>query len=834
MPVRVRKEVEKFSSVPRNVQQQTQSYVLPVDHFAADAINVHNRRLETELQEQKDDIERLHFLLREQQHQMDKLAYDHARKAAEIQLLKMDTPSLAQRKWQQSINRVTAHLHIQRKQRLLQTTTVAAHLLANRDVQQLQFDELNDRMQIVNEAFEDFHELCFWWPKHLKQLRVVGAAAAPPMYNKGIQTLAVLGRPTVTAMQYDAMKDEHSSQEKQIARFAQETRDQQKQIQLLMEEVDTLQLQKAESNRIHKSTTNTSCETATQTDLPGSADSPVALGSQKRLASFRPTLPLAVGGDDHDEAVLLHGASAAELAGKMERTGSLGLGELALEVNTQPPSRTSSERGPDTERSDASFSKALSEFKFGKRGSTESNMNSSDNMCQPTPRSVGFKNVGLESPPLSPTSPTSSRRTLGDIVKAQLNFGEPPRAESVIVDHLCKKVNKRKWMALVEKTKGLIRVVGRIFHPESLVDDDAANHTQFGCVKIRDNIISLTRDGTGHFSQQEYVVDSVLAPLATQAEVFAEAEMAIEEAFTGESQGFCCIAYGAVGAGKSYTVVGSRSGMEDGDINEEGLFPRTLRKVFRLIEQRTHNNTLDPSTVNITATVVEVHDNKYYDCLLPSSTIGGRRQTSLPSTLKPPPTPIVPPRSPSSTPRPPPRFPRASMSTASSATAIEITSAQEGINRVVNAIPSSSTMSSVVINLHVTYTDATSGVKYSPKLQFVECSSCGKLEKNPGSKSAATSLAALQMVLQAVWRGKAVIPWRESKLTSLLQDSIGPKRRCLVVLAIPANNSEDALNTLCFGKEIKTVDHSIATQRRKSVSNNKAMQQFRLQMGDFD
>ena len=82
------------------------------------------------------------------------------------------------------------------------------------------------------------------------------------------------------------------------------------------------------------------------------------------------------------------------------------------------------------------------------------------------------------------------------------------------------------------------------------------------------------------------------------------------------------------------------------------------------------------------------------------------------------------------------------------------------------------------------------------------------------------SLSALSNVISALAEGKAHIPFRDSKLTRMLQQSLGGNcKTALVVACSPHDdNSSETLSTLRFGQRAKSIKTKVKVNEQKSVA----------------
>uniref|UniRef100_A0A0R0H8Y4 Kinesin motor domain-containing protein n=1 Tax=Glycine max TaxID=3847 RepID=A0A0R0H8Y4_SOYBN len=82
--------------------------------------------------------------------------------------------------------------------------------------------------------------------------------------------------------------------------------------------------------------------------------------------------------------------------------------------------------------------------------------------------------------------------------------------------------------------------------------------------------IELTQNGQKH----SFTYDKVFAPDASQEEVFIEISQLVQSALDGYK--VCIFAYGQTGSGKTYTMMG-----RPGHPEEKGLIPRSLEQIFQ-------------------------------------------------------------------------------------------------------------------------------------------------------------------------------------------------------------------------------------------------------------
>ncbi|VAI11830.1 unnamed protein product [Triticum turgidum subsp. durum] len=158
---------------------------------------------------------------------------------------------------------------------------------------------------------------------------------------------------------------------------------------------------------------------------------------------------------------------------------------------------------------------------------------------------------------------------------------------------------RKKLHNIVQETKGNIRVFCRC-RPLSkdetssgykcVVDFDGAN----------DGDIGIMNGGT---AKKTFKFDRVYTPKDDQAEVYADASPLVTSVLDGYN--VCIFAYGQTGTGKTFTMEGTE--------RNRGVNYRTLEELFKIAEERK-----DTVTYNISVSVLEVYNEQIRDLLATS------------------------------------------------------------------------------------------------------------------------------------------------------------------------------------------------------------------------
>jgi kinesin family protein 5 len=119
------------------------------------------------------------------------------------------------------------------------------------------------------------------------------------------------------------------------------------------------------------------------------------------------------------------------------------------------------------------------------------------------------------------------------------------------------------------------------------------------------------------------------------------------------------------------------------------------------------------------------------------------------------------------------------------------------------------------------------GTTKGGKLNFIDLAGSEKIAKTGASgdtleeaKKINQSLSALGMVIKALADGKPHIPYRDSKLTRLLQDSLGGNTKTTLIIALsPADdNIDESISTLNFAKRAKTIKNVVKVSGPTTIS----------------
>ncbi|CAN0907821.1 Kinesin-like protein KIN-14L [Linum grandiflorum] len=344
---------------------------------------------------------------------------------------------------------------------------------------------------------------------------------------------------------------------------------------------------------------------------------------------------------------------------------------------------------------------------------------------------------------------------------------------------------------MVQDLKGNIRVYCRVrpsFNTRAsnaieVVGDD-------GSLVIIDPSMP-TKDGRRHFQ-----FNQVFGPRASQENVFDHVQPLIRSVMDGYN--VCIFAYGQTGSGKTYTM----SGPPGGSTKELGINYLALNDLFQMSDRRK-----DVINYDIQVQMVEIYNEQIRDLLAEDSSATkleirscvGEDGLTLPDATMLPVT--------------------------STSDVLKLMKLGE-VNRVVSctAMNNRSSRSHSVLTVHVQGKDE-SGGNLRGCLHLVDLAGSERVDKSEVTgdrlKEAQyinKSLSCLGDVVTALAQKNSHIPYRNSKLTLLLQDSLGGQAKTLMFAHVsPEEDSlSETVSTLKFAQRVSTVELGAARANKES------------------
>ncbi|XP_019440738.1 PREDICTED: kinesin-like protein KIN-14I isoform X2 [Lupinus angustifolius] len=333
----------------------------------------------------------------------------------------------------------------------------------------------------------------------------------------------------------------------------------------------------------------------------------------------------------------------------------------------------------------------------------------------------------------------------------------------------------------VQDLKGSIRVYCRVrpFFPGQQSPSSTVENIEGGTITVG----IPSKNGKG---RKSFNFNKVFGPSATQAEVFCDMQPLIRSVLDGYN--VCIFAYGQTGSGKTYTMTGPKDIIE----KSRGVNYRALSDLFLIADQRKDNFLYE-----VSVQMIEIYNEQVRDLLV---TDRANRRLEIRSSshkgLSVPDASLVP--------------------VSSTIDVIELMNRGQR-NRAVGAtaLNDRSSRSHSCLTVHVQGKDLTSGAILRGCMHLVDLAGSERVDKSEATgdrlKEAQhinKSLSALGDVIASLAQKNSHVPYRNSKLTQLLQDSLGGQAKTLMFVHISPESDSigETISTLKFAERVATVE----------------------------
>ncbi|XP_034676295.1 kinesin-like protein KIN-14R isoform X2 [Vitis riparia] len=337
---------------------------------------------------------------------------------------------------------------------------------------------------------------------------------------------------------------------------------------------------------------------------------------------------------------------------------------------------------------------------------------------------------------------------------------------------------RKKLYNQIQEAKGNIRVFCRC-RPLSKEEGASGHATIVDFTAAKDGELAML---TGGSTKKIFKFDRVYTPNDDQVDIFADASPMVISVLDGYN--VCIFAYGQTGTGKTFTMEGTNK--------NRGVNYRTLEQLFKIAEERK-----EIFTYTISVSVLEVYNEQIRDLLATS-----------PTSKK-----------------------------------LEIRQATEGVHHVPgiveakvenikevwdvlqagsngravgsNNVNEHSSRSHCMLCIMVRAKNLMNGECTNSKLWLVDLAGSERLAKTEvqgerlkEAQNINRSLSALGDVISALATKSSHVPYRNSKLTHLLQDSLGGDSKTLMFVQISPSEQDlgETLSSLNFATRVRGVE----------------------------
>uniref|UniRef100_A0AAQ5YUS9 Kinesin-like protein n=1 Tax=Amphiprion ocellaris TaxID=80972 RepID=A0AAQ5YUS9_AMPOC len=339
-------------------------------------------------------------------------------------------------------------------------------------------------------------------------------------------------------------------------------------------------------------------------------------------------------------------------------------------------------------------------------------------------------------------------------------------------------------------------VLLHVFRPFNTVERKSS-YGVIDCDQSRKEVMVKTGGMNDKASRKTYTFDMVFGPAAKQIDVYRSVVCPIlDEVIMGYN---CTVfAYGQTGTGKTFTMEGERS--PDGEFTWEedplaGIIPRTLHQIF---EKLSENGT----EFSVKVSLLEIYNEELFDLLSPTEDVNERLQLFDD-----------------------PRNKRGVVVKGLEEVTVhnkdEVyqilergAAKRRTASTLMNAYSSRShSVFSVTIHMKEITVDGEELVKIG-KLNLVDLAGSENIGRSGAVDKRAReagninqSLLTLGRVITALVEKRPHIPYRESKLTRILQDSLGGRTKTSIIATVSpsSSNLEETLSTLEYASRAKNI-----------------------------
>ncbi|GJQ10418.1 hypothetical protein GpartN1_g2209.t1 [Galdieria partita] len=399
------------------------------------------------------------------------------------------------------------------------------------------------------------------------------------------------------------------------------------------------------------------------------------------------------------------------------------------------------------------------------------------------------------------------------------------------LDKLCRQdeMTRRYLHNLVQELKGNIRVFCRIRpilakEVESMLSDNVISDANRLSISSASSVSSITSSNTvsepqfriissnsvevvapqrysetsksskQHLSKWSFSFDRIFSPESTQEDVFEEISQLVQSALDGYR--VCIFAYGQTGSGKTFTMLG---GDNEG---ESGVIPKSMRKIFSTAECLYEQNW----EFHLKASFLEIYNETIRDLLTDQNT-GKERNYDIKIDRLTGATYVV----------------GLTVEDISTPYQLEKLLKKSMANRSTAATRCNerSSRSHSVFRLYISGRNKETGQERMGLLNLIDLAGSERLNSSgsTGDRLRETqhinkSLSALGDVISSLSNKEKHIPYRNSKLTYLLQDSLGGDSKTLMFVNVSptAESFQETLCSLRFAQKVNSCQ--IGTARR--------------------
>lgn len=371
--------------------------------------------------------------------------------------------------------------------------------------------------------------------------------------------------------------------------------------------------------------------------------------------------------------------------------------------------------------------------------------------------------------------------------------------------HIVLTENRRLYNE-VQDLKGNIRVYCRI---RPFLPGQNGKQTTVEYIGENGELVVTNPLKQGKDSRRLFKFNKVFAPTVSQEEVFNDTQPLIRSVLDGYN--VCIFAYGQTGSGKTYTMTGpDASSTKDWGVNY-----RALHDLFHISRSRKSSILYE-----VGVQMVEIYNEQVRDLL---SSNGPQKRLGIWSTAQPNGLAV----------------PEASMHPVMSTSDVLELMNIGLMNRAVGAtaLNERSSRSHSILTVHVRGTDMKSNSVLRGCLHLVDLAGSERVDRSEATgdrlreaQHINKSLSALGDVIFALAQKSSHVPYRNSKLTQVLQSSLGGQAKTLMFVQLnpDVESYAETVSTLKFAERVSGVELGAARSNKEGRDVRELMEQVTL------
>lgn len=354
---------------------------------------------------------------------------------------------------------------------------------------------------------------------------------------------------------------------------------------------------------------------------------------------------------------------------------------------------------------------------------------------------------------------------------------------------------RRKLHNMIQELKGNIRVFCRV-RPSNKAQEDAPplyEYTEQGCGVVAK--VPPKDDGKVG-GTYKFKFDKVFPPESSQGTVFEEISELVQSALDGYR--VCIFAYGQTGSGKTHTMLGERGHTNDSGL---GMIPRAVRQVFESARAMQK----DGWTFKLAASFLEIYNEGVRDLLVDGGVQTGDFKLTYDAETK--------------------------LCTVSDLLQISVESEQQVQKLIEKSVRNRTTAatrvnerssrSHSVFRLYISGKNEETGQQLDGLLNLIDLAGSERLNQSKvqgdrlrETKHINKSLSALGDVISSLANREKHVPFRNSKLTYLLQDSLGGDSKTLMFVNVSheTQSMNESVCSLRFAAKVNSCHVGTATR----------------------